>query len=378
MGERPVDMDQRLRDYGERWRETAVAPATVNIGKLSSRRRAKRTWWLAPATAAAVAAVIVGVQLPDTRIPDPAQPQSTVKPTKVVPWAPLEPTHPQIPTVTTAAVPDPSAAAEAPTCRASDLRAGVEQGGAGGTSYLNVRLALVGDHPCRLDGYAQIRPMDNGRLVDIPVQRVSDDSVYREPVLVAERHPAILSLGWLSNWCTTAVHNDSILALLPDGAGAVAFDGFGRSPFCSGNPGSGPTPIRVRPFQPEHMRQSQVRSAYASVDVAGDLMRSAAPGGRVRFTVTLTARRQVVLDPCPDYTIAQYGPGISRKQTFALNCAAVPYTDFQGRPYLPAGTPVRFAMETTAGTRTQDADKFVWELDTPDDTAALGGRLTVD
>jgi hypothetical protein len=306
---------------------------------------------------------------------DTSWPTESVQPGDVVPWAPLAATHPRIPTVTIPAVPDPSEAAEAPECRASQLRAEPEFDGAGGTTYLNVRLVLAAGQPCRLQGFPDLQPMDDGHPAEIPIRQLDDDSIYRDPVLVADGQPAMLSIGW-ANWCSAPVDNDTIRANLPGEAGALTFAGFGSSPFCNGTPGSGPSPIYLAPLQPEDLRPAETRSIYGSLEVAGDLDLTSSPGEQVRFIITITSRRDLVLDPCPDYTIAQYGDGVSQEQRFALNCAAVPYQDPEGRPYLPADAPVRFAMTTTAAL--QDASKFNWELDVPEHTIGVGGQLTVD
>lgn len=409
MTDQKSPMDERLREYGERWRQGLPPGPRPDPTLLGPRRRLRPVRWLVvPAAAAAIAAVVLGSQLLDTggrveprpagrhsSAPAPTAPAPTaataipttalesagpgtpapVAPGEVVPWAPLEATHPRIPTVTVPASPDPAVAAAAPACRADDLHAESSVEGAAGTMYLAVRITSAGGPPCRLEGIPDVQPMDGGQPADIPVERSRDDSSYRGPVLVAQRQPALLALSWTSLWCTDPVHNDAVRAVLPDGGGTLTFDGFGRSPYCNGDPGSGPTPIRVWPFQPEQSRPAEQHSVFASVKATGDLNRTAAPGETVRFTVTLTAPERVSLAPCPDYTIAQYGAGVSSEQTYALNCAAVPYRDADGRPYLPSGTPVSFAMETTAGSRS--APKFLWYLDVPERNVEVDGRLTV-
>jgi Protein of unknown function (DUF4232) len=368
-------VDARLREYGERWRHDVAPLATVDVERLGSERRSGSGWWLVPAAAAAVLAVIIGAQVIDTGSWTTPRHSVAVGQEAVVPWAPLPPTHPQIPTVTIPAVPDPSAAAAAPVCQGSDLKGESEgPGGAMGTTYLNIRVTLRGNRSCRLQGFPRIQPLDHGHRLNIPIQRATDDSIYRDPVLVTKQHPALLALSWGSLWCTTPVRNDMVRAVLPSN-GALTFKGFGVSPFCNGTPGSGSTPIIVKPFQPENGHPPEVRSAYTSVDVSGNLRRTAAPGGTVRFTVTLTSKRRLILDPCPDYTIGQYGPHGSHNQTFELNCADVPFKDYEGHPYLPAGRPVRFAMETTAGAT--GVEKFTWILNTPDRTVQLGDLLRV-
>lgn len=367
-------IDQRLREYGDRWRAALEPPATVDANRLAAPQRGRRAWWVTGAAAAAVLAVIAGAELTDRTPASAPPPQERVRSGGVVPWAPLKPTHPQLSTVTIPASPDPAEALQAPPCRASDLRAEREMGAAAGTTYLNVRLVLTGNTPCTLEGFARVQPMDNGQPVDIPVARAAG-RIYSHPVLVANGQPAVLTLSWISNWCAPRVNNDSIRAVLPGGAGALTFAGFGRTPFCNSGSKSGPVPIVVRPFQSQDHRPAIVRSPYRSVRVSGDLTRTVAPGQVVRFTVTLMSAQRLVLDPCPDYTITQYDFTEEREERFALNCAAVPYRDANALPYLPAHTPVRFAMQTTAGKT--DAPKFNWNLVTPNDNVSIGGQLTV-
>jgi hypothetical protein len=132
----------------------------------------------------------------------------------------------------------------------------------------------------------------------------------------------------------------------------------------------------VGPFQPQHFRLSRIRSPYSPVE-AGDyngVTRVVGSGREVRFAVTLTSKRDVVLDPCPDYTIGVLS--LAHTRTYALNCAQVPYKDAQGRPYLRAGKRVTFAMRATAPDHPA-AGKLSWVLDTPDHTVLAVGALTV-
>ncbi|HEX2895759.1 MAG TPA: DUF4232 domain-containing protein [Marmoricola sp.] len=368
-------MDARLREYADRWRASSVPPApAVPFDRLTSRRRAARAWWLTAASAAAVAAVIVGAtQLvgDDNRKPPP--PAHTVKPTGVVPWAPLPPTHPTIPT-TTSASPDPEAAGK-PECRASDLRATGRPGAAAGTYYLTVRLVLVGDQPCRLEGYPDLEPLNAGHPVAIPVEHRTDSNLYEHPVLVAAGRAASVRLAWTSNWCAPAVHNDTIRMLLP-GGGSLSFQGLGGSQ-CYGTPGSGTkAPIEVGTFEPAKVRAGHARTAYAGVAVSGYLNMNVTPAQTVPFTITLTSPTDLPLDPCPDYRIVQVAENGEHDQSYGLNCAAVPFKDSRGRPYLPAGTPVRFEMRTTVTGSWATAEKLSWVLDTVD-ARGTSGTLTV-
>lgn len=369
-------MDARLHEYADRWRASSAPPPVVDTDRLPA-RSAKRAWWTAGVAAAAVAAgIAVGTTLVHhDRVAAPPKPAHTVRPGDVVPWAPLPATHPTIPTQTTPPSPDPAEAVGKPACRASDLRATARPGAAAGTFYLTVRLELVGDHPCRLEGYPDLEPLDRGRPVAIPLEHRTDSSVYQHPVLVAAGRPASVRLGWTSNWCAPPVHNDTIRMAAP-GGGSLTFQGLGGSQ-CYGVPGSGSrSPILVSTFEPVRTRGGHVQTAYAGVEVSGNLELSATPGETVHFTVTLTSPTDLPLDPCPDYHLVQVADDGQHEETYALNCAAVPYRDARGRPYLPAGTPVQFEMRTTVVGPAGSTEKLSWALDTID-ARGTGGTLTV-
>jgi hypothetical protein len=284
----------------------------------------------------------------------------------------LPATHPQIPATTPPTSPDPAEAIGKPECRASDLHGTGEPGAAAGTYYLAIRLALVGDHPCRLQGYPVVRLLDQGRPVAIPMEHRVDDSVYFSAVLVADGRPALLQLSWPADWCAAPVHNDTVQLVLP--GGLLTLPGFGGSQ-CYGTPGSGHRqPVQVGTFQPVKPSDAEPSTAYADVDVSAALDLTATTNTPLDFVVTLTSPHDLVLDPCPDYRIVLSGGAAPETESHALNCAAVPYHDDQGRPYLPAGTPIRFAMHATAGE--PGTYKLSWVLDTVDQRGA-GGTLTV-
>ncbi len=293
----------------------------------------------------------------------------------VVPWAPLDPAYPTIPSRTIPARPDPAAARAAPPCRASDLRASSWLGAGLGTAYLRVTVRLVGSSPCRLQGHPAVVLLEGTRPVDVPTEpSTGDDRTfnYPDPVLVAPGAPAVLTLSWSSLWCTAPVSTDLVRVTLPHGRGSFTVHGFGRSPACN-DPGSGRrSPVGVSGFAPVHSRPPRVVSRYDGVDVEARRTSKPRTGQPFDFTVTLTARRDVALDPCPDYTIAQYlGGQRSREDRYALDCADVPTKDAEGRPYLPAGRPVTFAMRARLLNETARM-KFVWQLETPGDGAGAG------
>jgi hypothetical protein len=365
-------VENRLTQYADRWRAAQPAVPEIDIPLLLRHREVgRRVRWIVPlAAAAAVAALVVGgLQIAGRNRAAPSPPAATPSPGSVVPWAPLDPTHPSIPTVTIPPSPDPADAGGLPACRADDLKTTAERDGAGGTNYLFVTFkSRTG--PCSLSGRPQVELRGKGRRLRIPVEegRVTGDS-YEHPVRVDENRAAVLGLSWTSLWCAEPVVNDSIRLSLPHNGGTVEVEGFGHSPACNGDPGSGPTPIVIAPFQPQDFIPQEVTSPYADVNVQLEGPASVRAGSRFSFEVVLTARRgDVALDPCPDYTISQsVYPDDSTEAMFALNCAAVPYRDADGRPQLPDGVPVHFAMETTALAVVSDGGvKFNWAIDAPD------------
>jgi len=369
-------VENRLTQYADRWRAAQPAVPEIDIPLLLGHREVgRRVRWIVPLAAAAVVALVIGgLQIASRTRAAPPPPAATPSPGSVVPWAPLDPTHPSIPMVTIPPSPDPAEAAGLPSCRADELKTTAQRDGAGGTNYLFVTFKSSAGS-CSLSGRPQVALWGKGRLLSIPVEegKVTGDS-YEHPVRVDENHAAVLGLSWTSLWCADPVVNDSIRLSLPHNGGTVEVEGFGHSPYCNGEPGSGPTPIVVAPFQPQDFSPQEVTSPYADVDVQLKGPASVRAGSRFTFEIVLTAQHgDVALDPCPDYTISQsVDPGGSRDETFALNCEGVPYRDADGRPLLPDGAPVRFAMQTTALAVVSDGGvKFTWAIDAPD--AMLAG-----
>lgn len=290
----------------------------------------------------------------------------------VVPWADLAPTHPDLPTRWIPPYPDPGPAQAAPPCRAGQLAASRPgRDGAGGTLYFEYELTLLAGEPCQVDGAPDLQPLRNGVPVDVPIEAMTRmDDAYRSPVLVGGASPAHLWLAWSQDWCAPPQHLDVLR--MPLAGGHLNLVGPGDTPFCNG--GTGPRPIQVWPFYPVGWRPARTVSAYDRVRADGDLDLRGSPGESVDFTVTLTSPRDLVLDPCPDYTIAMYGASVVEEPAYALNCAAVPFTDDRDRPMLPAGRPVGFGMRLTAPSH--DVLKLVWSLDTPQ-PRPIGGQVLV-
>lgn len=374
------DVDRRLRGYAERWRSSVQAAPMPGLTP-DRRRRRPHPALLVAGTAAAVSLVVVGVVAgsgdragtlpPAATNPAPSSAPSQVESlgpdvvsNGVVPWAPLDPTRPDVPTITVAASPDPSAAAASPACTPTDLRATSSRDGAtGGMWVLGVELRAASTGvSCHLEGHPTIRLLDQGRQLNLATTDTPLAHSYQAPALVAPGNVVTLALYW-AGWCTDPVQNDRIRIALDDGS--IEVDGFGTSPGCgAAGAGSGTSPIGVGSFQPQGgFRPAKVTSAYDGTDARLTTLTDPLPGRTLHFQVTLTAARDIPLDPCPDYTMSQYGSWDDVSVVgHALNCGAVPYHLDDGTPYLPTGVPVTFAMELSLISAEADVPKAIWHL----------------
>jgi hypothetical protein len=380
------DVDRLLRAEGERWQATVPPPPDVATALRRRHRRVRRTQVLSAAAAVLIvagglAATIGLLGHGDQRGAPPAgpsgspsaSPSSTAWPAGAVPWVALPATHPTLPSTRVPASPDPADAAGVRACTTADIHASRDSGidGAAGTDYLQVRLTLVGTSPCRLEGYPTVRPLGHGRVLDVPVETTSDSSVETkvEPVLVTAQAPALIRIGWAADHSCPVVDNDRLSITLPGSDTATTVAGFGTT---SCNPGEGRSSMEVWPVRPLHWTPAHRVSPYDGVTATGNLDLTARAGQPLDFAVTLTSKQDLPLDPCPDYSILI----AASESSYALDCAAVPHHDAQGRPYLPAGVPVTFAMRADPGDAT--TPRFVWRLTTPDSASVLVvGLLTV-
>jgi hypothetical protein len=85
------------------------------------------------------------------------------------------------------------------------------------------------------------------------------------------------------------------------------------------------------------------------------------PGDTLRFVVYLESFTDVPLRPCPDYTVAI---GARFVETWRLNCRQVPFRIGTGRPLLPAGRKVTFAMRVPVPDE-PGRQKVLWTIDGP-------------
>jgi hypothetical protein len=257
---------------------------------------------------------------------------------------------------------------------------------AAGTGYLSVRLDLApGAEDCVIDDWPTVTLLDRGTVVDVPVRNADGQGELGDGVWVTADKSAVITLGWAFSHHCGDVDNDLIRLALPAG-GDLGFAGFGRTT-CS--PGEGPQTVQLLAPRPAtDYGPHRQHSRWEDVEATGDLDLSADPGSTIEFEVTLTAAEDIPLGECPDYSILTGGGEV----TYGLNCAEVPYHDERGRPYLPADTPVAFAMQADAGP--VSTPKLLWLLDAPghpgvsgtlrvgdDDPAATGtvsGIVTMD
>jgi hypothetical protein len=338
-----------------------------------------RSWLLIGALVLAAAAVVVAASRAGDLRPTKGRSESGGP----VPWAALPPTHPHLPVTRRPASPDPRPAEHAPRCRIGQLSTRARIGGAGGTMYDNIHLRLAHGRPCAVSGI----PAVTVHTVDgatVPGTAENFGTSYRHPVLVTATTPALLQIAWPS--ACFDPHDD----MTAPGTGSlrIVLPGDDRTSFtqrhlhvasrCRFEPTRPLGSVGVGRFAPAHLRAARVHSAYAGVAARMRPTRlHGTPGRPVDFTVTLRSRREVVLEPCPDYTVTMVGLRMTRDEHWALNCALVPHRNADGPSFLPAGVPVTFAMRVTVPPVT--AQKFIWTLDLPgpDDYVGTFGTLTV-
>lgn len=350
------DLDTRLLTHAAAWRESLPAPREPDPVELSRGR--SRGWILVAAAAASILAIVLaGLALRNSD-----KNAAPIGPGEVVPWKALPATHPTLPRriTTTPAAPIPVGT---PVCQEGDLQLvdDVSEEGAGGTAYRTY--SVTARRACRTQGYPTVVPLSQGAPLDVDVVEADTDN---DPdvaeVLVGPDQSVEFTLSWAVSHHCPVVDNTSLRIGLP-GRTAVT-SGFGKTTCDSESPQT----MRVTALHDPRAGEERETSPYDDLEVAGDLDLTFSPGQRARFEVTLTSPHGLDLTPCPDYGIIT----ATGTHEWALNCADVPFRR-EGRPYLPAGTPVTFAMEAETGDQT--TPKFLWVLN--DTRKSLGGTLTV-
>ena len=286
-----------------------------------------------------------------------------------VPWGDLPPTHPDIPSTRVPPRPDPAIAQAARPCRGSDLALKpLGTGAAAGTTVKNLRFSLAtGSRPCAVSG----RPTATLRTVEghtVPGAPSAFTSRYSRPVLLTHRASALAQLVWpsacfaISGQAATTLTYAGRMWTVPTGAVSDTCDFGADRPLQS---------IGITRFFPPHAVRARRVTAYTRVRTRGRGDVSARLDRPVTFAVTLTAPTDLPLDPCPDYRLGASPGGGGR---FGLNCVAVPYRDGLGRPYLPAGRPVRFELHLDP---VEALQKYWWELIAPGRAPYAAGVITL-
>lgn len=286
-----------------------------------------------------------------------------------VPWAALRPTHPDIPSTRVRPRPDPAIAEAARTCGAGDLILhALGNGAAMGTTVDNLRFALAPGHrPCAVSG----RPVVSVRTVEGTVVHGHPSrftSTYHRPVLLTPTADALAQLLWPSA-CFAASGQASAQVTYADRTWVVSVGPLSGT--CHLEPDRPLRDVGVTRFLPPDRRRSHRVTAYNDVRVHGPVHVAAHLDGVVTFPITLVAQHDVTLDPCPDYW---FGSGDSKDAAHALNCAAVPFRDGQGRPYLPAHRRVQFEMRMCV---VEPLQKYVWSIVAPGPGPSAGGVVVV-
>lgn len=366
-------MDQRLNRAGEAWRATVPPAGPLGAVALDSRPPG---WVAVVAAAAAVAiAATVGIwALPDgsrdgAPVVEPSTPTPTTPAYDVVPWADLPAT---LPTVPTRALPPPRDPRRTRPCGAEDLGVDRFVEGAGGTTYLELTFYLAIDDGCYVAGAPRVELLDHGEVLPATVR---GDGVDGDAVAVVPAASASLMIGWGVSHSCAAVDNDQVRLTFRDGS-TLLVRGFGPT-MC--NPGEAAYQVvTVQPFRDlrERARRVSLWRDISVMDIAPLDLRGS-PGDVVSFEIPLISPTDVVLDPCPDFTIGRFGDGFSSEGRHGLNCAAIPHRDDQGRAMLPADTPVTFEVQVEVPP--VDIPKLVWRLDAGSGSSvSVVGSITVD
>jgi hypothetical protein len=352
------DLDQRLTDYAQRWQAAQPPPPTVDHRQFRTvpAIRQPRLWLPLAAAAVAVALVATGIAV----LRNESNRAPVVPLGQPIPFAPQPASYQPIPSIEVPERPDPAVAAQLPPCATGDLQLSANKEGAGGTVYLAV--TITSTTPCKLSGYPVVTPLGpEGSPVDVPVVASVETPV--RPAVAVGHEPVLVTLGWPNFWCAPPVTVSQLRLTMPDG-GRRIIEGFGRS-VCSATPdGNGRPPITVTPFAPQSLVPAHFETALSGAKVSVALPATASPGRVMPFLVTIQAdpSRPVSLSACPDYSIRFGDDNNGTTVEYALNCAAVPYRDGGGQPYIPAGTAVVFGMQVLAPPRPQADAKLVWQI----------------
>ena len=366
---RDEELDRRLRAAGEAWRDEHQ-PVRVHVP--GPRRRA----WVVPVAAAASVALLVGGAVVASRLtadraagpadttqkrwdPDlppgllPAEVPGTVPPVnQVVEFPRVEAAGTYTPRVWQAA--------GVRECSADDVSLTPEAGEVPGAVRL-VLAAAADDVRCSVGWLPFLQYRGDGRNVEVPTaQQDPRPGEWPASVVVAADQRAVVETSWIG-WCggqdqpvdtleLTFTDNTQLRVAAPDAVPCPATDFADDELHLTGWAPEGFTFEKRDSFGPI--------SARLVDTVTG-------PRGLPTWVVELTAAKDVDLDTCPSYEVRQ---GSEESASWRLNCDGVPHHREDGRPYLPAGTPVRFAIWVPYGGT--DA-ALTWRLQTPSGAIAV-------
>ena len=342
-----TDIDQRLQVEADRWRAEYLAAGDTVPLVLPGRGRLRPAWraWTVPvATAAAVAAAVVGTLVVVSR-------SSGAAPTPVAKSA-----VPFLDKAVTTLKPGSGTAGDpaAPACALSDFSIGtpVESAVAGGAVLVQAVLTYHGAADCFLspDGArVTLESKQNDTVVPGPSSPSLPAGNYTPQV--GPGRTVILGATWSGDCANADGFSDLRFGFGSDGVSVPLTSGLVPTGACADG------------------RTGLVEHAFAGADAGSpesllatvtDVPATAAVGDRIDFTVTLTNTTDsaVTFDRCPDYVIVvRQGNGpaqlknnvvVPGKGTMVgfhsdvLNCAQAPAS-------VPPGGSVAFAMEYTRG-----------------------------
>lgn len=349
-----VLIDERLRGYAERWRESVPEPAPIDPDALTGR------WggggrWLAPVAAVAAAAVLIGAVLTTPGV----QAVIAGRVNADVPWAPLAATDPQIPTHRERISFEPLPGI--PLCQADQVGAKASLAASfGDTIWVDVDLST--SQPCQLRGRPKVLALDaQGHDLGVAQADSTPDPSYEAPLLITEWRSGQLRLN-VQDWCAARPAARYRISW-PGSNGSISFNAPNTAPCTPA--GAVPTRLVALPFSPVG-GWTEPRSDFADLAVVLPETLSGPANAPAQFVVALTSPRDVVLDTCPDFTMTQFFDGRTRmvEERYGLNCQGVPDRNAEGQPMLRAGVPVTFAMEARLLHRSPD--DFVWSLQVPE------------
>jgi hypothetical protein len=168
-------------------------------------------------------------------------------------------------------------------------------GAAMGTAVKNLRFSLAPGHAaCAVSGRPglEVRTVEGSTVLGSATRWSS----YRQPVLLTHHATALVQLVWPS------------ACYAPWGQGSASLTYAGRtwsmpmgqvSRNCHFEPDRPLLTVGVTAFLPPHLRPARRVTAYNQVTARGPHVLSAHLGRATTFDVTLVARRDLPLDPCP-------------------------------------------------------------------------------